>query len=389
LLPHLRVRFGDVEVGAAVEKVTTRTAVNELATAEFQLDLTLAGDAPVEFLAEVQIRAEYEGTDHPLFTGSVIDAETTAGALVVHCGAAPALQEQLMPPLASAGVRGVDMLYMILRSVGFTEERMQLEGLDTLPIEPFEVLVPTEGVAAEGELRVGNVQFILPSEAEDPLSSLAANEELRSRFLGAELYARVYETGARSFDVEQQALREIDSALAWLAVRAKYGLARLPDGQTPRFRRKETLAVPARRDVLLLRGLDTSRRWLRVVGTRPGEATLPLDDAKWFAPSLPNTLSLQDRQALIACRRAAAEADPLGRVTALWDAIEFYVAETELPRMFTRSELKEIRRALPETLPCSSGSGWRAGWRNSTRRRFLRGLRLPSLATPYPSPMAR
>src|SRR5438105_230214 len=58
-----------------------------------------------------------------------------------------------------------------------------------------------------------------------------------------------------------------------------------------------------------------------------------------FRP-LPPDLSLQDRQALLALRRAVTEDDPLGRVSAIWDAIEFYVAGTAVPALFTRDELK-------------------------------------------------
>ena len=242
------------------------------------------------------------------------------------------------------------MLYLILRSVGFTEERMQLDGLDELPVEPFEVTVPVDGAIAQVQKAIGDVRLLVPAEVEGALNSIDVADELASRFVGASLYARAFEVGARGFDVEQQALREIDTALAWLGVRAKYGLARLPAGDVVGFRRAQAHALPMRRDIVLLRGLDTARRWIRVVGINQERSALLLDDVGWFVPTLPATLTAQDRQALLACRRAAAEEDPLGRVTALWDAIEFYVADTELPRLFTKSELKAIRNGLPEGL---------------------------------------
>jgi hypothetical protein len=72
--PRLLVYFGAVEVGAAVDKVETRSAVNELASAQFMLDLRLVPNATVDFFAEVRIVAEHAGTRHPLFTGTVVDA---------------------------------------------------------------------------------------------------------------------------------------------------------------------------------------------------------------------------------------------------------------------------------------------------------------------------
>jgi hypothetical protein len=348
--PHVLLYFGDVEVGGAVSNVKTRSAVNDLASAEFVLDLALAPDAAVDFFAEVRIVAEYGGTPYPLFTGNVVDAEVDEKVVRVRCGAGIALQERLMPPLASADVRGVDMLYTILRSVGFTEERMRLDGLDELPVEPFELTAPIDRATAPAENAIGHVQLLAPGEVEGVLDSIDVSEDLRSRFLGASLYARAFEVGARSFDVEQRALREIDAVLAWLAVRVRYGLARLPAGDVVGFRRSQAQALPARRDVVLLRGLDTGRRWVRVLGASSQSTELPLNNSACFVPRLPVTLTAQERQALLACRRAAEENDPLGCVTAVWDAIEFYVGDMRLPDLFTKTELKAIKNALPTGL---------------------------------------
>lgn len=347
-LPRVLVYFGDIEVGAAVDKVQTRSAVNELASAQFLLDLALIPNATVDFLAEVRIVAEHAGTGYPLFTGTVVDAYADGEVAHIRCGAGIALEEHLMPPFTSADVRGVDMLYLILRSVGFPEERMQLDGLDELPVEPFEVTVPVDGATAHEQKVVGEVRLLVPAEVDGALDSLDVADELASRFIGAPLYARAFEVGARGFDVEQEALRKIDTAFAWLGVRATYGLARLPTCVAVSFRRAQARARPTRRDVVLLRGLDTARRWIRVVGTTPETSALPLDEESWLVPPLPAALTAQDRQALLACRRAAAEEDPLGRINALWDAIEFYVANTTLPPLFTKSDLKAIRSGVRE-----------------------------------------
>ena len=67
-------------------------------------------------------------------------------------------------------------------------------------------------------------------------------------------------------------------------------------------------------------------------------------------PPLPSVLTLQDRQALLACQRAAAEPDALARVQALWEAMEFYVAGARVPPLFTREQLSALRRAIPVDL---------------------------------------
>ncbi len=64
-----------------------------------------------------------------------------------------------MPPIAAADVRGADMIYLVLREVAFTEERMHLDGLDELRVEPFEVTVPVDGAAASEQNKIAGVRL--------------------------------------------------------------------------------------------------------------------------------------------------------------------------------------------------------------------------------------
>lgn len=81
--PRVLVYFGDIEVGAAINKVQTRSAVNNLASAEFMLDLALILDAAIDFFAEVRVVAEHAGTQYPLLKGP-------ARKLRVRCKETPA-----------------------------------------------------------------------------------------------------------------------------------------------------------------------------------------------------------------------------------------------------------------------------------------------------------
>jgi hypothetical protein len=67
-------------------------------------------------------------------------------------------------------------------------------------------------------------------------------------------------------------------------------------------------------------------------------------------PALGRQVSATARQALVACARAANETDPISRITALWEAIEFYVSDTSVPDMFSKEELKRVKKALPKDL---------------------------------------
>src|SRR4051794_1377443 len=55
---------------------------------------------------------------------------------------------------------------------------------------------------------------------------------------------------------------------------------------------------------------------------------------------MPTDVSLNDRQALLALQRAIAARDPVQRVVALWEAIEFYVGDYSPGAQFTDAEIK-------------------------------------------------
>lgn len=348
--PQIHVLFGEVDVGAAVLNVQTKNAVNTLASATFELDLSLVGETTVDYFAEVQVVADHEGSSYPLFTGNVVAVEADGDVVSVRCSAGVALTEQFMHALASSNTEYVDVLYLVLRQSGLSEEKMQLDGLDQLPVEPFEITVPVDGAAAVREKAVEDVRLLPPQDVAEALKSLEVPETLSSQFLGAPLYARAFEVGSRGYDVERRGLLAIDLALAWLAVRAKYGLARLPSGEPASFERQQARALPTRRGVVLVRGLDSGRIWLRGVGATGGDTELQLENAAIFSPTLPSNITTQDRQSVLACRRAAGDDDSLARIGALWEAIEFYVAETKLPEMFSKSERKSVRTSLPDGL---------------------------------------
>ncbi len=100
----------------------------------------------------------------------------------------------------------------------------------------------------------------------------------------------------------------------------------------------------------MVRGLETRRRWVRVPEDRTSPPDLRLD-AELLPPAFPSTLSLPERQALIACRRAAGERDPVAASTALSDAMEFYAAGVAAPAFFEEADLEAIKRSLPDLPP--------------------------------------
>ncbi len=76
------------------------------------------------------------------------------------------------------------------------------------------------------------------------------------------------------------------------------------------------------------------------------ELTLDHSDPSWRPP--PSGYELADRQALLACARAGQTPDPLERIQAIWESIEFYVAGTRPEVLFAPEEVKRVRRSVPK-----------------------------------------
>jgi hypothetical protein len=345
--PQLHVWFAAVDVGAAVRDLTARTSIEDLPSAEFVLDVdALPNGAVVDYLAEVRITAVWQGNESPLFTGAVVAATPRETGIYVQCRGATALTEELFPPFASSNLSAADIIHLVTRSAGFPDKRLRIEGLDELPREPFEVAVPLRGVSSPTAIRIGGVKLVGRIEAEALLYGLLASR-LRARFLDAKTWAVACISASTAYHAEEAGLAEIEVALAWLAARARYGLIALPGAELLSFRRADAQARPSRDEIVFARGLRTQRRWLRSLAPAAHEGGLSLDDPKLLSPELTSGLTLQDRQALLASRRATTDPDPLGAVGALWDAIEFYATGTTVPPLFTPADLESIRDSLP------------------------------------------
>jgi hypothetical protein len=82
------------------------------------------------------------------------------------------------------------------------------------------------------------------------------------------------------------------------------------------------------------------RRWWRDTTVAQPERDVELSsDSRWLTPAMPMRVSVGDRQALLALQRAITARDPVQRVAALWDAIEFYLGDRGPEPEFTDEEI--------------------------------------------------
>jgi hypothetical protein len=108
--------------------------------------------------------------------------------------------------------------------------------------------------------------------------------------------------------------------------------------------RAPTRVAVERRDGVGVLAVDGPRRWWRkgtTVGRGLGEVRLT-PAARWTEPPMPRDVTAGDRQTLLALQRAATGSDPVQRVGAPWEPIEFYVGKRNPDLLFTRDEVGPI-----------------------------------------------
>jgi hypothetical protein len=348
--PPSRVRVGGVDVTAALGSGRTTTALNTLPVASFTLDLGLLPADPVDLLAMVTVDRNLGFAYQRRFTGLVATARAAGQQVEVEARSGTALTEGVIPGLAQHGVPAPELVHLLGRISGLRDDQMDIHGMENLPREVFEVVVAVTGLTIDQPVQVGTVR-LLPAPAGLRILDGLPAAPFDAPFREASCHALVLSTAHRAVDAEQAALQQVRTALAWLAVRVRYGLLRLPDGTVQSFTRQDARSLPRAADLTAVRGLRSGRTWLRVTTEASRAPALALDASPHLMrPPLPSTLSLQDRQALLACQRAAAEPDPLARVQALWEAIEYYVAGARVPPMFTHGQLSALRNAIPADL---------------------------------------
>jgi hypothetical protein len=356
---QLQVRVGGLDVTASLSSTWFARGIKEhtLGSATLKLDPAAGSSAFLDYVGEVTIDAHLKGMDFRQFTGSVLNAEPSGDRLTLQCGGSPALTERGVEAM-SHRCPAVDVIYCLARSAGLPSDRLQLDGFDTLPVEVFEVTAPVEGVQVATAVRLGPVTFV-PALSGHGVVGPHRGSGAAERFLAAGTYAVVYVTAQRLFDAETAGLMDIDAALAWLKVRSCYSSAVLPSGEPLAWSRESRLKSPRRTDVVAVRGLVTSRSWIRVRALVTPKSAVDLTgaDSASLRPNLGRSWSTLQRQAWIACARASSDTDPFVRVTALFEALEFYVGGTKVPDFFTKAELKAIKAGIkagfPEGLPAA------------------------------------
>lgn len=244
-----------------------------------------------------------------------------------------------------------DVAWSVVMTAGIEPDSVSVEGRSDLPFEDFQIVVPIYGLMIDQPTDLDRVQ-LLPSPGTPPMEVPPEFNYLAEPFRSCSGIAITRATAQTLFEAEQEGLAEIDFALgiALLIQRATHTSTDEPTFSP--YSRKQTLAILGRYPVVAVLG-RWGRRWLRgtkevrpdhVLPPRPGVNTSRLPAFR----DAPEAL----RQALVSWRRAIEEVDRVAKLLALWECLEFYTAETKLPRLFKPSEIRQLReRATPDLDP--------------------------------------
>jgi hypothetical protein len=160
-LPVAYASFGGQRRRAVDGRVTS--ALNDRPRASLALEVD--SEHPVDYLAELTIMATAAGSERVLFTGFVNSAEVNGSRVSIEAMGASELAERSTGRLATRSVPAVDVIYLLARDAGYSDDRLKIQGLDSLPLELFQIMVPVAGIELDASLDLGEVT-LWPAEGD-------------------------------------------------------------------------------------------------------------------------------------------------------------------------------------------------------------------------------
>jgi hypothetical protein len=319
------IRFGATEVVATGDYTRTERR-NGFASASARLPLAVLTAAGIDYLADVTI-LDLDGT--PYFAGVVESARPEGDDVILQFRNGQELSDTRIAGLGHAGPFDArEVIWTIARTSGLGSGRIRISGWTPGPEELFEVVAPVHGVKAPCRLRVAGVLFT--SHPGVPrLAGELGPAELIQVFQRAPCWAISTARAATTLDAEAAALPLIDLAIGWLEIRSHFAAASLPGGQFLTFSRENTRSGLRRAGAIYVRGLVTSRRWLRAPQTLRAEVELDLAGVDMLPiPDIAaDRVTPQEQAAIAAWRAAAGPGDAIARAEAVSRTIEFLCAD--------------------------------------------------------------
>jgi hypothetical protein len=344
-----RIRFGETDASVAFVRGTFSGALNQVESGNLILDRRLLPPEPVDYIAPLTVRGT-RMRRRGLFTGHTVTASPQGDLIELAGRGATQLTDQILGPFAALDTASFEIVYLAARASGMAEDQLVIPEIESLPWEVFEVLSPVDGVALSHRRAIAGIKLLPAHELVPKLELMGFDEELLGPVRDAPAFALAMETSKLAFKAEQRGLARIDTAMGWLTTRARHALALSPDGKPAAYTRERALSLPRRRDLVIIRGLASGRRWLRVVDVQVRTAAFPLDEPDPLLSVFDQSAGVVAQLCVAACNRAASEREPFARLQAIWEAVELLVAGVAASKRFTTDDLEAIKNSLPPTL---------------------------------------
>jgi hypothetical protein len=352
--PVFVFRIGEIDVTPAVKSRQLTTGQNKMPECVLLISSLDPSVPYIDWRARVNIISKSDKETKPIFGGDVVSVTVKGEYYEVHCVSLASVNETILSGYTHQPGRfiGADLIFATMREGGMRADEMKI-GDEQPPLELFQVIVPLYGVVVQNRpFRIGGVLFTAAADIKRMPELLLGHTIVTRDFSRATLFAVVYAYSHRMYDAEQTAISRIDESLSWLVVRSQYSLAVLPDGSNSSWLRQSSLSNVRRGNHAFVRGFFTNRTWLRDLTTKKNAPELRLDrnELKLGEPVLAESTAEGLRNALKSCARSVREIDYSNKITAIWDTVEFYAGQTAVEKIFTKGDLKSIRRSLPSDL---------------------------------------
>lgn len=348
------MRIGSVQITNALLGGDVVVVPPGVHTVEVLMTVDTLRETPVDYAGAARVRIDAQGGPMSGFRGFIDRATLDGGVVRLRLVSAVVdLAEQEIGGLQAQRMSRLELLWSMVRAGGVEQEQINVEGFRKGPPEDFVVAVPIDGLTVSEEdlsLQVGDVYFTREAQVRD-LARSFPYEVLVSQYRAAQLWAFTEVSAGTVFDAEQVGLDLIDTAIRWLTLRLHYSYSSAPDQRPVAFDRSRLRAHPKRRDVVVVRGYRTGRKWIRGLRDLISRPDAAFDvDAQAHLPTLPSELPLTIRTANALWYQAIGSEDPVTQLTLLNDALEFYASGSDRAKLFTPSERRHVRDAVAGAL---------------------------------------
>lgn len=342
-----------VQIGDQNHKVTSGTAksaLSERSVADLTVDLKHLPGVDLSTIVQI-FHSDGQTTEFtdllPSFTGHAVTSHPTGATLSIHAEGALEMVESMTGYVNAERVVPQELIHLLGRLAGFTEERLDIEGIDALPSEVFIVEVPVVGLAVERVVKGLGVE-IHPLPAPSDFGRFHEAITNDDDFPTPSATARTYVVAARMFDAETEGVARIEQALDALLATAVYGYSRDPWQRELPYNRSQLQARPQAVPLVHVYGLRTGRDWVHALGDFAAQTHLEVGPTfeRW-SELLAGQANPELTRALRALRDAADQAgDPFDRCHALSTALEYYAVASKPPPVVQKAVMRKVNRAI-------------------------------------------